>query len=127
MSLKSFHEKKKTRVQKLYLVVHHRQDQDRPFFNDWIDDNKRISFITTTPEIGQFCQEAKDQGERIFIHRCGWAGAPSTICCSAIVDRIDSLDRKMSVVRFAEQQVLDMSPPKTPNHGQCHYFAPPCC
>ena len=120
-----------TDTEKLYLVVHHRRGPDRrgpdqSYSNSWLD-NDRLEVIITNTKIAEFCQDAQHKGERVFVHRCGWAGAPSTICCSAIVARIDSLDRKMSVVRFAEQQVLDMPSPKAPHRGQCSYFAPPCC
>ena len=129
--MQQFFDELKTDTENLYLVVHHRrspdqQGPDQSYSNSWLD-NDRLEAIMTNTKIAEFCQDAQQKGERVFVHRCAWAGTPSIICCSAVVDRIDSLDRKMSVVRFAEQQVLNMSSPKAPYHGQCIYFAPPCC
>jgi hypothetical protein len=113
-------------AQKLYLVVHHQRDPIQPFVNSWLDD-ERLDAITTTPEIGQFCQDVQQRDGRVCVHRCGWADARPTICCSASVVRVDSVDRRTSLVRFADQQVLDMLPPITAHPGQCFYFAEPCC
>ena len=115
----------KTSAQRLYVVVRHRRDADQSFVNSWLDD-ERLEAITTTPEIGRFCLDAQQRGEIVCVHRCGWSDVRPTICSSASVVRVDSIDRRTSLVSFADQKILDVLPPVTPLPGQCFYFAKPC-
>ena len=41
----------------LYLVVHHQQDFDQKWINNWLDD-ERLDTITTPSVIGEFCINA---------------------------------------------------------------------
>src|ERR1017187_5327247 len=116
----------KSNTQRLYVVVRHKRDPDQSFVNSWLDD-ERLEAITTTPEIGRFCLDAQQGGEAVCVHRCGWADVRPTVCCSVSVVRVDSVDKRTSLVSFGDQQVLDISPPVTPHPGQCFYFAEPCC
>lgn len=116
----------KTNPQTLYVVVRHRNNPDQTFTNSWLDDG-RLEAITTTIEIGRLCQLAMDGGDRVCVHRCGWADACPTICCSATVVGVDSIDKHDSLVRFGDQRVLDMNPPVAPHEGQSFYFAAACC
>lgn len=95
----------KTSAQRLYVVVHHRRDADQSFVNSWLDD-ERLEAITTTPEIGRFCLDAQQRGEIVCVHRCGWSDVRPTICSSASVVRVDSVDRRTSLVSFADQKIL---------------------
>ena len=81
---------------------------------------------TTTIEIGRLCQQAQARGDRVFVHRCGWGDACPIICCSAAIIGVDSIDKHESLVRFGEQQVLDISPLVSPQAGQSFYFAAAC-
>jgi len=105
----------------LYVVVHHGRDSDQRFVNSWLDD-ERLDAITTTVEIGQLCQEAQQNREPIYVHRCGWADTRPTVCCLVFVVRVDSVDRHTKLVRFTGQQVLNKVPPVTPHPGQSFYF-----
>src|SRR6185436_10298199 len=106
----------KNGAQNLYVVVRHRRDPDQRFVNSWLDD-EQLEAITTTHEIGQLCQDGQQRSERVCVHRCGWSDTRPTICCSVSVVRVDSVDGWTSLVRFADQQVLDMLPPVTPHRG----------
>ncbi len=64
----------------LHIVVHHRRDRSQPWANDWQDD-QRLKTITTTAEIGRFCENAKGKNARVFVHRCAWSSKAPTICC----------------------------------------------
>jgi hypothetical protein len=109
-------------AKKLYVVVHHGRDPDQRFSNSWLDD-ERLEAIMTTVEIGQLCQNVQQKQELVYVHRCGWADVRPTVCCSASVDRVDSVDRQTKLVMFANQQKLDELPPVTPQSGQSFYFA----
>ncbi len=104
----------------LYVVVHHRRDSSQPFQNSWLDDNC-LDAITTTKEIGDLCAMEKLQGKRIFVHRCGWANALPTICCSVLVAEIDSIGKRASLVGFSNPIVMNLPPNKSPLLGQSFY------
>jgi len=104
----------------LYLVVHHQQDPQQPWANGWLD-NERLGSITTTTHIGHLCLDALEQGERVFVHRCGWGDVHPVICCSAVVIRSVELDSHTFFVTFGEQQVLKDKPPVSPFPGQNFY------
>jgi hypothetical protein len=106
----------------LYLVVHHGQDRD-DWGNHWLDDD-RLHSITTTTEIGRLCSSAKNTGERVFIHRCGWGSIEPTICCSVLVSRAVNIGSG-DLVEFTEPVVLDRRPPVQPGRGQNFYEADP--
>jgi hypothetical protein len=104
----------------LYVVVHHQQDPIQNWANGWLD-NERLESITTTAEISQMCHDAMENGERVFVHRCGWGDARPVICCSANVMQSSSIDHGTSLVIFGEQQVLGVPPPVMPYPGQNYY------
>jgi cobalamin biosynthesis Mg chelatase CobN len=104
----------------LYVVVHHRRDENQPWVNAWLDD-QLIEAIQTTKEIGKLCRQAKERGERVFVHRCGWLENSPVICCSAEVDGVDHIDKTTSLVRFNAPQALNQLPPSTPIQGQNFY------
>ena len=53
----------------LYLVIRHRKAKPS-WKNEWLDDD-RLRAIETTAEIGSLCENAKENGEQVFVHRCG--------------------------------------------------------
>jgi hypothetical protein len=106
----------------LYVVLHHRGDERRPWVNAWIDDDL-VEAITTTKEIGARCLKSKARGERVFVHRCGWGGNAPVVSCSAEVEDVDSIDRSTVLVRFREATAVHGEPPITPNEGQNFYEA----
>ena len=112
----------KTSPPRLYVVVHHGKDHDQRFANSWLDD-ERLEAITTTVEIGRLCKDAQQRGEPVCVHRCGWADVRPTVCCSASVVRVDSIDKYETLVSFGDQRVLAMTPPVTPRPGQSFYLA----
>ena len=108
----------------LYIVVRHRQDPKQKWANSWLDD-ERLESITTSPEIGWMCNIAKEKGERVFVHRCGWGKVQPVVCCSAIVLQSDKTnDQTTWFVTFGEQQVLDTPTPIKPSPGQSFYMQP---
>ena len=106
----------------LYVVVHHRKDENQTWVNAWLTD-QLIEAIQTTTEIGTLCREAKALGERIFVHRCGWGESSPVICCSAEVEEVDQIDKATALVRFANALPLHGIPPITPIRGQNFYQA----
>jgi hypothetical protein len=105
----------------LYIVVHHKVDPERPWPNEWLDDD-RLSVITTTTEIGTLCNEARRRQERVFVHRCAWGSFAPTICCSVEVERVDVIDRRTSLVTFVDAAVVGRPPPQMPGRGTNYYF-----
>lgn len=107
----------------LYVVVHHRNDpRPTPWANHWLDDD-RLESITTPKIVGLLCQEAMQNGARVFVHRCGWEDARPVICCSAIVLESSPIDQGTSLVRFGDWQVLGALPsPPPPAPGDNYYW-----
>lgn len=105
----------------LCIVVHHRNDPRQPWANSWVDDDC-IQVIQTTRAIGQFCSKAKEQNQKIFVHRCGWGGIRPTICCEANVNRVDPIDKKTCIVTFCDAKTTDREPTAIPGQGQNYYF-----
>ncbi len=83
----------------LYVVVHHQQDPVQNWANNWLDDN-RLESITTPAEIGEYCYDAMKNGERVFVHRCGWGSERPVVCCSAKVTLSAGLDKATYIVKF---------------------------
>jgi hypothetical protein len=106
----------------LYVVVHHQQDNNQPWVNAWLND-QLIEAIQTTNEIGRMCRQAKARGERVFVHRCGWAEWRPVICCSAEVEEVGVIDNSTMLVRFREASPLNNNPPTVPGQGQNFYLA----
>ena len=104
----------------LHVVLHHRQDSDQPWANDWIDDDL-IAAITTTSHIGKLCLEAKLNGERVFVHRCAYGSHPATISCAAYVRDVHHLPGAGALVQFADTVRLHQMPPGNPVQGQNCY------
>lgn len=104
----------------LYVVLHHQQDENQPWVNAWLND-QLIEAIQTTMEIGRLCRQAKERGEQVFVHRCGWLENPPMICCSASIEDVAEIDNSTTLVRFAGSTSLDEIPPRTPIRGQNFY------
>lgn len=105
----------------LYVVVHHRKDQNQPWANSWLDDDC-IQVIQTTKEIGQLCSSAKEQSQKVFVHRCGWGNEKPIISCSVDVERVDSVDKKTSLVWFCNPEATHREPTTTLFRGRNYYF-----
>jgi hypothetical protein len=105
-----------------YIVVHHRKDSNQPWKNQWLDDN-RIVTITTTRDIGAYCQNLIGTNRIIFVHRCAWGNEKPTICAEVQVEAADPIDKKTYLVRFKNQMVIDTTPPKNPLPGSNSYEA----
>lgn len=106
----------------LYVVVHHQRDGNQPWVNAWLDD-ELIEAIQTTKEIGHLCQQSKDRGERVYVHRCGWGACPPVVCCSAEVEEVGVADRTTVLVRFTSPVRLEQTPLRRPVVGQNFYTA----
>jgi hypothetical protein len=106
----------------LYVVVHHRKDENQPWVNAWLSD-QLIEAIQTTTEIGDLCREAKRLRERVLVHRCGWGELSPTICCSAEVEEVNGIDKSTALVRFTSVTPLNGTPPRSPVRGQNYYRA----
>jgi hypothetical protein len=94
----------------LYVVVRHRRAALQRWQNAWLDDD-RLDCITTSAQIGRLCQEARDAGHPIYVHRCAWKKSPPTVCCSAVVEDVTPIDAAFCRVRFDCQHVLNDPPP----------------
>jgi hypothetical protein len=104
----------------LFVVLHHRQDPDQPWANEWIDD-EAVSAITTTAQIGKLAEESKNRCERVFVHRCAYGGNPATISCSVEVQAVHHLPGGGSLVRFCHANHLNDIPTVSPVRGQNFY------
>ena len=108
-----------------YIVVHHPDDPSPTrWANDW-DDEGLLRAITTPRVVAARCSLARDQGERLFVHRCAWGGVPPIICCSVQVSEIQNIDRDTALVRFSEAKCVDAEPLMPAHQGQNSYDAPP--
>ena len=105
----------------LFVVVHHRRDRDQPWVNHW-DGNDRLRAITTTTEVAALCGKAKNNAERVYVHRCGWAGGVPLVCCSVLV-RDAGRDDEIGWVRFTEPMAMQAEPTVHPACGQNSYIA----
>jgi hypothetical protein len=105
----------------LYVIVHHRDDGNKPWENAWLS-VALIAAIQTTKEIGQLCLNAQSRQERVYVHRCGWGEFPPVVCCSAEVEDVAAIDKSTMLVRFANPVVLSETPPRTPVKGQNFYI-----
>jgi len=106
----------------LYVVVHHQADEKQPWVNAWLND-ELIEAIQTTKEIGKQCRQAKEQGELVFVHRCGWLDNPPVICCSAEIEDVAEIDKATTLVKFLNPTPLNHSSPRTPVRGQNFYVS----
>jgi hypothetical protein len=106
----------------LHVVIHHQRDPNRLWSNSWLSDDL-IETITTTVEIGEWCREAMETGDRVLVHRCGYGDFDPCVCCSARVVNVDDVDRHTRLVRFTGQQTLNEPPPVQPQPGQNSYWA----
>jgi hypothetical protein len=105
-------------AQEFHIVVRHRQNPIQRFKNDWRDD-EWLDAITTTAEIVRLCRETQERHEPVYVHRCGWADIPPTICCSVAVAEVDSKKKR---VTFSQQQLLNTPPRYKPGRGESFYF-----
>ena len=106
-----------------FVVVHHKRDQDQPWKNHWLDDD-RLQVIETTEDIAARCAEAQRRGERVFVHRCGWLGGPPMVCCSVAIKNARH-GSNLGWVEFHDPVILDIPPTVQPGRGQNCYDAPP--
>ena len=105
----------------LHVVLHHHQDPNQPWTNDWVDD-ERIQSIQTTTEIGRLCQDAQRRNDAVFVHRCAWGGNSPIICCCAMVTRVATIDRRTALVTFEGATALGLTPPVQAFLGQNFYI-----
>lgn len=106
----------------LYVVVHHQRDENQPWVNAWLND-ELIEAIQTTSEIGGLCQRAKERGERVYAHRCGWGDCRPVVCCSAEVEDVGTIDKGTALVRFWSVTPVGAEPSVSPVKGQNWYQA----
>lgn len=107
----------------LHVVVHHRKDPDQPWRgNVWLDDD-RLQAIVTTAEIGRLCERAQSRSESVSVHRCALGGIPPTICCTARVQRVASVDRRTALVEFTLVEATNLRPSVQALPGQNSYEA----
>jgi hypothetical protein len=106
----------------LYVVLHHRRDPNQPWVNSWFDD-ERIEAIQTTLEIGKLCKRAQDDGDLVFVHRCGFDGDVPIVCCAARVAQSAPVDRGTYSVTFCGTARRSLVPPLSPARGQNFYIA----
>ncbi len=106
----------------LYLVVHHRLDPNQSWSNEWIDD-QRLQTILTTPEVGELCARAQQHGQEVFVHRCEWGGVPPTVCCKVKVASVKLVDERNRMVSFSDILTMNQPPPGRPMRGQNSYEA----
>src|SRR5215475_1785393 len=97
----------------LYVVLRHRRAAEQTFNNVWLDD-RRIGAIETLSEIGELCADARERGERVFVHRCGWEEISPVVCCSAKVQEVSDGLQSNVFVTFEDAVPLDDHPPVTP-------------
>jgi hypothetical protein len=107
---------------KLYLVVHHKDDEDQIHDNEW-ETNRKIRSIETNSETGFECRYAMETKQRVFFHRCRFESDEPTICCHALVREVVPIpDSKYCRVYFEDVQSCYGKPPGLP-HGHSHYYA----
>jgi hypothetical protein len=106
----------------LYVVVHHQQDEKQPWVNAWLND-QLIEAIQTTNEVGELCRQAKQHGERVYVHRCRSGDWPPVVCCSVEVEEVGRIDSSTILVRFKGALPLNGNPPRVPIKGQNSYNA----
>ena len=107
----------------LYVVLHHRDDQEQPWVNAWLDETA-IEAIQTTKEIGQKCWKIKASRERVFVHRCGHGEHPPVICCSVNVAEVSAIDNSTVLVTFSNPVPVNKEPPLSPVKHQNFYEYP---
>lgn len=108
----------------LYLVLHHPKAPDQRFANAWDrKDSNKIIGITTTKEIAELCQAARNNKQTVYIHRCAWGDHQPVICSSVSVAEVKQIDKWNAYVGFVTSAILDVIPLKTPILGQSFYFA----
>lgn len=107
-----------------YIVVHHPFDPNQKWANDW-ESQALLRVITTPKNIAARLAEAKANSERIFVHRCGWGTFPAEVCCSALVSKVNDLDKTTAIVEFEDVQWVGTPPPSLPHAGQSSYDANP--
>jgi hypothetical protein len=110
----------------LFLVIRHPLDKriPRPFENEWLD-NGLLKSITTTPKIGELCDEVKRQNNIVYIHRCFCRDpySKAMICCSAKIANV-IVNKGKTEVLFENQKILNVRPLKRPPRGQSCYQEP---
>ena len=105
----------------IYIVVHHPRDPCQPWTNSWLDDS-RIEAIQTTKEIGHLCEQSRQEGMPVYVHRCAWETHPATVCCAATVAQASPIDRRTYLVTFSVPKIVSSIPPISPAKGQNFYI-----
>ena len=108
----------------LYVVLHHPNDPNQTWNNEWLDE-RRIASFTSTAHIGELCEQAKQRGTPVRVHRCAYSNTPATISCSAIVKEVHPLPGNGAFVRFTHAPATDQIPPIKPHPGQNFYQSVP--
>jgi len=110
----------------LYLVVHHRDRYDGrggQWGNRWLDE-WRLEAITTTAEIGELCEEARENDERVYVHRCRWRDGGyrrPVVCCSVKVVNVFSEEGDTRVTFKDAERLPDVRPLYSPRRGESYY------
>lgn len=80
--------------------------------------------IKTTSEIGEFCNKAQKQKQRVYIHRCGFPelDIKPLICCSVSIAKV-TIRNRQTEVQFEDQRVINSRPTVRPKPGDNYYFA----
>jgi hypothetical protein len=107
-----------------YIVVHHPSDTSQPWSNDWRGDTE-LRTITTPRPVAARLTQAKERGERIFVHRCAWSGDAAEICCSALVEEVTYIDKTTAMVRFGDVRPLRARPSAVARPGLNWYEGAP--
>ena len=108
-----------------YIVVRHPDNPCQPYSNSWAKDNDCLDAITTPGDVARLLKKERNAGNRIYVHRCAWGGAPATICCSLAVGEISEIDKSTCLVRFSNARPLSCEPHVSPHQGQNYYVASP--
>lgn len=104
----------------LYIVVHHRDDPDQPWQNDWSDVDQ-IAAITTTAEIGRLCSAEKQVGRSVLVHRCAFGSTVAVIACAVDVDTVTQMPGG-AYVTFKNSAPVNRAPIVAPPKGTNRYF-----
>ena len=104
----------------LYLVVHHQQDPEQRWPNDWLDVD-RLAAIQTTKQVARLCSDALVKSATVFVHRCGFGAHDPIICCSLTIASVDQVTASVWLVKFSDQIQRSEKPFIQPRRGQNFY------
>jgi hypothetical protein len=108
----------------LFVVLHHRDDADQPWANEWMDD-EIVTMISTTREIGRLCEAQRRSDDWVYVHRCGWGENGPRITCKVKVSSVMEVDRGLSLVKCESATLVGSIPSVHPSTGtNCYQGAP---